>query len=376
MLIMLSLINLNNNIDATDQLNCAKTWKLANVSNFNKTIDHSRTTADYETNLLSASQSLNRINKRVSNSPSTRSALSQIFKNILKNKFQTTLSLTKNCYKIYSLRRSLPKLIAAVNHEVMFIFASIDYKTLENEKIDASSSPDSQLKHRKIEALHELHADMVASKWQVVNKVKELFHQQYPDQATWDETAQEVDNYIQNKWNTLSQGEDVALPCFYHATQETNWEKIFSSKKILPMPAPWGHGAYVSTNDEACDRFGFKTFALDDSALYIHKAHYFRGRLSSNHNNSLWIRVDHEIEISAKTVAHFVVPGTYAGHDVHAKFVTTSLGISTITRKSSDRINALFNQAIVKRHLPKTWKHRLGGSVLFGRTPNTVSPSP
>lgn len=371
------LINLNPSIDSLNQLSPLQARKLANVSKFNARLVHLRTTNDYETNLHTISQSLNRIHARVGQCPSTKKMFIQIFKNIFKNNLHTTLNSARYCYKIFYLRKSLPKLIASVNHEVILIFNSMDPNSLENEKskLDPVSSPSSLQKQRKIKALQELHSDLIANKWQAVNRVNDLFHSQNPDKSSWDQVAHEIDGYVQGKLNFLSIGQDVALPRFFHATQVQYWTAIIKSKKIMQTHAALGFGAYVSTNDESCARYGPYTLALDESAIYPYKGFYYRGRASFIHKNSVWVRMHRDIEITPKTVAHFVTNDPSKCQESYVKLIQElDCDIPVITREASNRIIQLFNQAVIRRDLPKTWK-QLPYLLLKGLPKNVYHPT-
>lgn len=397
-----------------EQLTFSQARKLAKPTKVDDSmVKISLRTIDYEADLETLANTLNHINASVvqycASTPSFKKFL-HIF--------------TGRYLKMRSLRRSLPSLINVVNREAMILFNITHTELLtNNRKLAAqipsrypSSTPFLQTYH-KIKIYHnptpikpggptnppggtavppkpidpsvftratgsrgkiDADADVKMSaeqtrKWEILISVQNLFLIDHPEDGGWDHTAKMVNEYILGKMNDLGNNGDVTLPRFFHATQKASWQLIVNSQ-INQTAAPMGFGAYISTNDESNARYGPNTFALAENAVYPHQAYYYNGTSCGGSQDSLWVRVQSNITVSPKTVAHFVSERAsdmeQDGVDFLTKFPAfREKGIVVLTRDASKMLNLYFRQVTKGYDLPRTWQ------VMNGYSHGTVQSS-
>lgn len=219
-----------------------------------------------------------------------------------------------------------------------------------------------QFFHQIVTAINErIEPAIRESKLKTMFQVQERFHVQYSnDESRWDSTTRSVNEYIQGKIIELgTKQKNVPIPRWFHATKQQFWDSIVRSKTIEQRSAPLGHGAFVSTNDESLNQYGPYTFALDDLAVTTYPAAYFSPPYNPRHEtyDSLWVRVENDINLSQDTVAHFVIPDNEDRNITGERLLTDlNLEVPVITRSTSRRINELFDEVIKKRLLPSTWR--------------------
>lgn len=362
---------------------------------------------NYEANLDTIANTLNLIHASI------------IHYSFSTSRFQKFLHIfTGRYFKIHLLRRSLPSLINVVNREAMTLFNVKDSELQANEialaaavhlqypastpflhtyhKIKVYQNPLSQKSATPAKSAVPMPMPMpvpvvpakstvpvpvvavlakptaqalpfftgkAAIKWQVLEDAHQLFLRDYPLNSGWDQTARMINDYIEGKKHTLTDTGDVSLPRFYHATQAASWPLIAKSKQIIQTKAAKGYGAYVSTGDESSGRYGSKTFALTGGAVHFHPGSYFKANASFVDKNQLWVRVEHEIDINPKTVAHFVSEDAAKCQEDGLEFLTTfNFDVPVITREASKRISQLFNQVQPDYYLPKIWQLMPGGA--------------
>lgn len=342
---MIPLIRNQTNIDLVNQLSFSQALRLNIPRVVNRSLDRiCDSSKNYETDLGTIAQSLDRIKANLD----TYSSVSRIqkFKNVFNGRH----------FRMCALRRALPGLIRAVSHEAWSLF-SLD----EKPQIKLSTSKPSTI----YDNFQTLKGEGIARKWEVVNQVHQLFLSQNPDPKNWDHTTREVDSFISAKFEILSRGEDTTLPRFFHATKDRYWSQIVTSKKIMRTHAALGFGAYASTKDESHSGYGPYTFALTHRAVYRHPASYYNGGV-----NTMWVRVEHDIELTPRTVSHFVAESAEKCQDAGIMF-NTALGfdVPVITRAANDCLITLFDQVITQRYLPKKWR------LMFGHSRNNLPSS-
>lgn len=331
--------------------------------------------SSYEANLDTIANTLDRINDSIVQYASSTP------------RYKKILHLFTGRYlKMRLLRRALPSLINVVNLEAMALFKIQHWDLQENDKLLAAavqtqystSTPFLQSYHKikvyptmpvdkgKTEAGVKLTPE-ASRKWQILEHVHTLFLGDNPEGGDWDYTARMINKYIMTKKDILSKTGDVTLPRFFHTTRVANLPLIIQSKKIKQMNAPMGLGAYVSTGDEGGDlsAYGSKTFALTEEAIYPHPGSYFPAHSSPVDKKQLWVCVEHEINITEQTVAHFVAEDDEKCREDALTFLNSHYDIPIITREASQRITALFNQTLPRRDLPATWQGMPGYDISF-----------
>jgi hypothetical protein len=299
--------------------------------------------------------------------------------------------------KVRSLRKSLPKLIDAVNRQAMAHFKINPAHITDNDDILSLSVPQTSPyleTYQKIKFYIENFnvlggADpsevvdpenprpprvqrtnstiipqkpnglqkVAQRKWQILENVHANFLKNNPKDS-WDNTARMVNDYIIGKLQIFERYGDATIPRFFHCTKTATWPLILASKSILKQRAGLGDGAFISNQDEseASASYGTHTFALTEESVFKFVGHYYNGSSCGGTANSLWIRIAKDIPVSNQSVAHFVVPTVADCEGAADKFLTKlQLDVPIITREASNMLNLLFREAIGSYDLPKTW---------------------
>ena len=341
---MILLLNNQPDIDLANQLSFSQAMKLTRSSVSEQELDRiydGCTCADeYDVELEKIGASLDRL--KVSIDTYSSAPILQKIKGV----FDGTL------IKMWVLRIVISTVTKAVKRQIWDLYALDELPQVQFVKSKFKFSIPSQ-------SILDTKTNAIARKYTVVNAIHEEFLKANPEEAYWDETVAEVNAFFVGKLSTLSTGQDTPIPRFFHATgrsDKNSWKLIIQSKKIIQTPAVLGFGAYVSTGDESNHGYGPYTFGLTHHAVYRYKASYYNGTNIGKHHH-LWARVEHDIELSPRTVSHFVCNDKATCRGAYEMFVT-DLGFSVpvFSRAANEEIIRLFNQKITQRPLSRKWE--------------------
>jgi hypothetical protein len=340
------------NVDFASQISFAQALKLTRssvaVRGLDRIYEASKSSEAFEADLDTITKSLDSL--KVSIDTYSSAPLLQKIKGIFNG----------TCIKMWVLSCALSTVTKAVNREVWNLYSLDEIPQVSFVKSKFTpKTPGERIRDTK--------ANAIARKYVVVNTVYQQFLNNNPDEAFRDQTANEVNEYFLGKLGTLFQGVDATIPRFFHATKDQYWTTIVKDQKLKEFNAPLGFGAYVSTGDESHTGYGPYTFGLTHNSVYRHPASYYQG----GHN--MWVRVEHEIELSPRTVSHFVANDKATCVAAGEKFYTT-LGfcVPVISRAANDILINLFNQVITQRPLSKRWR-RMSGHI-FDTLPAAMTP--
>lgn len=179
------------------------------------------------------------------------------------------------------------------------------------------------------------------------------------------EVENEIEEYFKEKIDLLLAKQVVALPLFYHATEDRNLIGIINNGHLKPGPgAVYGTGVYFSTEDESRLYYGPYTFAVDFSVIRTAQAAYTQ--VTSGLDSALWVCIKKNVPITWDSVAHIVVDNKIDKDTMLAKLTNidgtgiddTALGIVTcpvLTRQASNVIRRTFQNTYIYK-LPPWWK--------------------
>lgn len=326
----------NSDYQSFRQLSTLQINALTNISNPQGSLDSLKQNAPhYRHDIAVIAQNLNQIQQSVNSYSAISSAKSANYSNLstikkiqfLVRKFINFLNKTD--FKVKTLQKSLPTLISAAT--------------------SARSEADQALTAEELKA----ETESITKKLDLVNRVRQRLLQDNSN-PKWNRTAREVNAYIQNKFNRLNHGIDVALPDFYHSTKDGYFDSIIKDKKIKQSTdGKQGPGVYISTNIEYF--FGPYAFTLETSAVN-YPAKFESGMPNIGRSNSIWICVREDIKVMPITVAHITVKSSKERRSMDGRLRKLQLDTPVVTRKTSYCINDLFDK-VQKRQLPKSWQN-------------------
>lgn len=147
-------------------------------------------------------------------------------------------------------------------------------------------------------------------KIEIVTKLLEAFQNKLPAlrQQVSVEVINEIETYLDDKLRLLASGRDVALPCWYHATQPQHLFPIMNGGELKQSTnGLQGPGTYFSTEDEHLG-YGKYTFALDHDFVKVFNASYHEGAVSTkNYQYCVYLCAKQNITIRWGSVAHMIV---------------------------------------------------------------------
>lgn len=171
-----------------------------------------------------------------------------------------------------------------------------------------------------------------------------------------------VHDYFQKTLAKLTQGIDVPLPDYYHATRYLEgFQGIIKIKQIKKsVDGARGQGVYISTNNEGHYGYGPYTFAIDEAILKNTTAKFFYGRESyptcNDTYKSLWVAVLKEIPIAENVIAFIDTSAAYQIPMLNQQLATANLNIEVIERSTSDGIRKVFDATTECRETPsRNW---------------------
>ncbi len=216
-------------------------------------------------------------------------------------------------------------------------------------------------KQERVEkAIQQFQATLEAEKkWYVKEGL-----QQHPISAGADAKVHE---YFQRTLVKLQQGINVPLPDYYHATRKHQLNGIVETQTIQQsMEGSAGAGTYVSTKNEGDNGYGPHAFAIDQSCLVDSRAQFFAPQ-----SDKIWIAVKKDIPIKEETVA-FIDTSLGDEPSVKAKLQEKKLNIQVVDRRTSERIQKIFELSTQRRELPSF--HWSGHSIRNSSLPRDMRP--
>lgn len=130
-------------------------------------------------------------------------------------------------------------------------------------------------------------------------------------QPQWKKTAQEVDDFFQDRIRRLNADENIAVPMYYHASRAGTDLIAGSAKLIQSAYGAQGPGVYFSNSDESHSGYGPCTFAMDPSQVESCQTTY------ANHGGAcavtgeeaaLWMCAQEDIDLDPSKIAYVIVP--------------------------------------------------------------------
>jgi hypothetical protein len=240
-------------------------------------------------------------------------------------------------YKARALQKHLPNLINAV----------------ANTRLEEDLKGEGQIIQEKISLLGRVQAEL-AKKWR------------------FSKTAKQVNAYFQYKMMCLEQGLNVALPfpSYYHCTKKEHFDSLVQSKKIKQTNAMCGFGAYISTNIEH-HSYGPYAFAIEGRAVESLRATYRIGLDCHDPRpfESVWMRVENDIPVNWKTVAHITVGSLSKCSTMVTRIKRLGFFCPVLTREASYKIDDLFQTIVPRRQFTAQWTNP---NQLYCKMPNNI----
>jgi hypothetical protein len=316
------------------QLSLFNTIRLSSTSNLSKKLDKLTNIPDYINRISTLKTSIDQIENSIINYQKTRkeaTPFSQLStaKRIRYIAVKIFHFFNRTDYKIRTLQKSLPILLSAVDNKIQS-FDEIDNKIL--------NLPANQRKY--------------SFKLRQISLFQNEFNKASPDSATWDDTAREVNEYIQNKFQQLTFGNDVAIqPDVYHSTRDPFFNAIVQGRYINQSAGGMrNNGTYLSTNIE-CGGYGPFAFAIDSKtinfkAVCYRPASYARGGSHDGEGkyDSIWICLKKSIVISPASVPLITVGLAEERRGIVSRLNQYNLNVPVVTRKACYRISELFEK--------------------------------
>jgi hypothetical protein len=182
----------------------------------------------------------------------------------------------------------------------------------------------------------------------------------------WKKTAEEVDNFFQDRIGRLSRGENIAIPIYYHASRAGTDLIAGSSTLKQSGSGVQNAGVYFSTSDESHNAYGPCTFAMDPAQVEKFQTTYLNSGmpcLKTGEEVALWMCAKQDIQLKAHRLAYVIVPedgGQTIADKIKKFWEDGDFFVELITRPAADEIRKSI-KAVHIHSVPQHWRNFSSG---------------